>query len=62
MVYLCIDFTGKERPDGEEMLSSKWYSLKELFGGGQKLFPPFKESIELLLSDMGSVNANGASG
>lgn len=62
MVYLCIDFTGKERPDGEEMLSSKWYSLKELFGGGQKLFPPFKESLEFLLSDMGSVNANGTSG
>lgn len=62
MIYLCVDFTGKERPDGEEILSSRWYSLNELFQGGQKLFPPFRESLEFLISKMGSVNANGTGG
>ena len=53
MLYLCTDFTGLPRPDGEELQSAEWYTLEEL--SGEKLFPPFEESISMLLKEIGGV-------
>lgn len=57
MIYLCTDFTGNPRPDGEEMLSADWYSLEEL--SGESLYVPFEESINMLLNDLKGCEGDG---
>ena len=49
-IFLCIDFDGEPRPDGEELLSAEWYSIEQLFM--EPLFPPFRQSLELLLNEL----------
>lgn len=49
-IYLCTDFTGEMEPDGEEMISASWIPINELME--KELFPPFRESITMLLKEI----------
>lgn len=52
-IFLCMDFTHKPRTDNDEMKNACFMSLKELDGTEKKIFAPFGNSIELLLSAIG---------
>ncbi len=46
-LYFTNEFSGKPEADGEEMQDARWMSLQEL--EEEQLFPPFEESIKILL-------------
>lgn len=48
--YFTTDFIGTPRPDGKEMTEMMWLSIEELMR--EKLFPPFEESLGLLLRQL----------
>lgn len=45
-VFVCTDYTGEPRTDEEEMTDPKWRTIEEI--KEEDLFPPFKQSLELL--------------
>lgn len=45
-VYFTDQYIGTPKADGAEMYNEQWLSLEEL--KGEKLFPPFLESIDML--------------
>ena len=45
-VYFTNQYIGTPKADGAEMYNEQWLSLEEL--KGEKLFPPFLESIDML--------------
>ena len=47
MIYLCTDFSGEPTADGTEILNARWEPMESLVG--KKLFPPFENSMELLM-------------
>ena len=51
MLYLCDNFTGTADCDGDEMMTTEWHTIPELLE--MNLFPPFRESIEMMLDTLG---------
>lgn len=47
MVYFTDQFSGTPEADGSEMMDERWLSLEELMN--EQLFPPFKESLDMLV-------------
>lgn len=47
-VYATDRYTGELKTDDEEMFNPRWVSMDEL--EGENLFPPFKKSLDLLLT------------
>lgn len=47
MVYFTDQFSGTPEADGSEMMNERWLSLEELMN--EQLFPPFKESLDMLV-------------
>ena len=47
MVYFTDQFSGIPEADGSEMMDERWLSLEELMN--EQLFPPFKESLDMLV-------------
>ena len=47
MVYFTDEFIGEPEADGNEMFNAQWLSIGEL--REQPLFPPFKESLVMLV-------------
>ena len=47
MIYLCTDFSGEPTADGTEIVNARWEPMESLVG--KKLFPPFENSMELLM-------------
>lgn len=47
MVYFTDQFSGTPEADGFEMMNERWLSLEELMN--EQLFPPFKESLDMLV-------------
>lgn len=47
-VYLCIDFEGEPDCASDEMAEPVWRDLNELSAFEDKLFTPFRESVEIL--------------
>lgn len=56
MVYFTDRFSGKPEADGGEMLDAVWLSLEEL--EGEELFPPFGESVKMLINLLTGENTN----
>lgn len=50
MIYFTDTFSGTPEADGDEMMDAQWLSLEDL--QKEKLFPPFKESLDLLVHTM----------
>lgn len=48
MIYFTDQYSGTPEADGSEMLDARWLSLEEL--QGERLFPPFKESVKMLIN------------
>lgn len=48
MVYFTDEYTGTPKADGSEMLDEQWLSMEEL--RKEKLFPPFKASLDMLVT------------
>lgn len=46
-IYFTDTFSGTPEADGDEMMDAQWLSLENL--QKEKLFPPFKESLDLLV-------------
>lgn len=47
-LYFTDQFSGIPEADGDEMLDARWLSIEEL--NGEKLFPPFEESVKILIN------------
>lgn len=50
MVFLCLDLKGEPEADSDEMLSAEWKTIDELLK--LELFPPFRESLVMLLKEI----------
>ncbi len=50
-IYFTDQFSGLPEADGDEMLNARWMTLQEL--QGEQLFPPFEESIRMLMDLFG---------
>lgn len=57
MVYFTDQFSGIPEADGDEMLDARWLTLQEL--RGERLFPPFEESVRMLMNLLEGENAAG---
>lgn len=49
-LFLCTEFAGEPRADGEEMRNAKWLSWTEL--NGVHLFPAFGLSLSILEKEL----------
>lgn len=47
-IFLCSDYTGKPKADGEEMRDQRWMSIDELLLDPETVFPPFYNSLLML--------------
>lgn len=56
MMYWTDEFSGNPEADGYEMLDARWLSLEEL--SKEQLFPPFEESIKMLINLLTGENVN----
>lgn len=56
MVYWTDQFSGTPEADGAEMLNARWMSPNEL--QDQLLFPPFEESVKMLINLLTGGNAD----
>ena len=51
-VFVCTDFDGKPKADGEEMRGEQWKTAAELILDPETVFPPFYDSLKLLFPQM----------
>lgn len=51
-IFVCTDYDGKPKADGEEMHNQQWKSAAELVLDPETVFPPFYDSLKLLFPQM----------
>lgn len=47
-IFLCTEYEGKPKADGEEMMNQQWKSIEELLLDPETVFPPFFASLSML--------------
>lgn len=52
-IYLCTDFDGIPKTDGEEMTDEEFLSLEDLEKASASLFAPFAYSLKVLKKELG---------
>lgn len=52
-VFLCTEFEQHPRADNIEMKNGRFMSLNDLINGNRKIFAPFDDSLQLLLTSLG---------